>query len=402
MFRRTVSLSSAAAVIALGIAVPEARASIFSSSELSYDNALLSQFNLVTLNTPTTVGGAPTTANLASVGGRAIIGGNATFSGTPNVCTGNCNANAVTSIDSSGAKFGALTVFGNLVTPGSSSNYTALNVGGGDVSVRGTSSGNVVMNNGSGATGNFRISGSAQNSTNIANATGIKTTQSTFAGGSYTYNTSFGLVTGNGTTPQVSQTIASVFPFGTAYQTQVKTLATGIASLPGTRGVSAQTLTVGTNVFFTANNDYSYAGKNYGVITTTVADLAAQTSFKGINNNGNDATLVIVRGDGANYTLPTLGSYANSNRVIFDFVDATTLKFGGAWAGSILAPLATITMGSTFDGSVIVNNITQSQALYSNNLFNGDLTGLIPEPASLALLGAGIVAAGLIRRHRRK
>ena len=386
----------AATALASLVACGQAHATAFSSSELSYDNALLSQFNLVTLGNLTQTG-----ATTSTIGGRVIVGGNATFTGSAAVCS-SCTGNAAGSVDGTGAKFGALTVFGNLVTPGSNVSTAALSVGAGDASVRGTSSGNLLLNsNGGSSTGSFRLSGSAQNATNIGNATSITTTQSSFAGGSYTYNASLGLVTGVGATPKVSQTLASVFPFGTAYQTEAKSLSTGIAKLPGSPGVKTESLTVGNGIFFTAANDFSNAGKKYGVITTTVADLASETNFKGINNGTNDATFVIVTGDGANYTLPNLNSYAGSSKIIFDFVDATTLKFGGNWSGSILAPLATITSVGTIDGSVIVNAINQTQALYATNLFTGDLSGLVPEPSSLAVIGAGLTALGLLRRRRK-
>ena len=98
-----------------------------------------------------------------------------------------------------------------------------------------------------------------------------------------------------------------------------------------------------------------------------------------------------------------LNSYIAAKKVIFDFVDATTLKFAGNWNGSILAPLANITSANgVLDGSIIVASINQTQALGAANLFVGNLTGLVPEPASLLLFGVGAAAAGLVRRRRSK
>ena len=383
MPNRTASRNLAAIAFLVAASGLPARADTFTATQLGYDNAMLSQFNLVNL-------GNFTTSNETE--GRIVVGGNVTVNGGTNVCfVSACSGNAVKAVDASGAKYGALTVFGNL-----SGNYNTGN-NGGDINVLGSSSGSYNLR----GKGSFNIVGSASGTT-VDSATTVKTTRSTFGG-----------TVQNSGAVKVSQTLASVFPFGSSslatLDTPLKALSKGLAALPGSPGVTAQALPTGNNIFFTANADYVVGGKKYGVVTTTLANLASEQNFGGINNNGNDATFVIVTGDGANYTLPNLNSYTGANRVIFDFVDATTLKFGGTWNGTILAPLATITQqGGVIDGTVVVASMTQSMELHQNNLFTGDLSGLanftyatrVPEPASIGLLGLGLLAACWRRRAR--
>jgi hypothetical protein len=375
----------------------QARAATFSATELSYDNALLNQFNLIDL-------GNFSTSNETE--GRILVGGNATVSGSTNVCfNGGCNGNTTfgassgisagkTTVSASNPGYGALTVFGNI-----SGSYSVMNKG--DIDIRGTANGTYNLN----SNGAFNVGGAVTSGTTVQAPTAVKTSQSSFAGT---------IQNANGVNAQTNVALATVFPFGSTVATNfgnpLNNLSAGLAALPGTPGVSVQNLPANQmNTPLIAGTDYTANGKSYGVVTTTLANLVAEgQNFGGVENGSSDAaTIVVVTGNVAGAVLPTL-NYADS-KVLYDFVDATSLTASGGFSASILAPLATLTQSGVINGSVVVAAMTQGAELHQGNAFTGDLSGLtsvvytqrVPEPASFAVLGSGLATLAVGRRRAR-
>jgi choice-of-anchor A domain-containing protein len=96
--------------------------------------------------------------------------------------------------------------------------------------------------------------------------------------------------------------------------------------------------------------------------------------------------------------------------LIFNFEDASSLTINNQWFSSILAPLADIENSAAINGNVVANTVGAAGSLggeIHNFAFDCsdhlcDLTTVMPEPGSLAVLGSALVAGAALRHRRRR
>ena len=117
---------------------------------------------------------------------------------------------------------------------------------------------------------------------------------------------------------------------------------------------------------------------------------------------------VVINVHGTSVTFPNFGFQFGSTdkqHVLWNFVDATKLNLNGSFIGSILAPLADVTLSyGNIDGTLIAKSL-QGPGQMNNYPFLNTLNPPIttnavpaPEPSSLAIFS--LLAIGLVAIRR--
>ena len=146
----------------------------------------------------------------------------------------------------------------------------------------------------------------------------------------------------------------------------------------------------------------------WNIMASDLQGAIHNLTFSGLPSG--DTGIVNVMGDFSCSAACTFGTAGAMPNVLFNFWDATNVALGsGFWDTSILAPDALLTSSIDIFGTVVANSYASSAETHTPGF--GCIPGTpqcsffpprppLPEPSSLALLGAGIGALAVIRRRR--
>lgn len=160
-----------------------------------------------------------------------------------------------------------------------------------------------------------------------------------------------------------------------------------------------------TGTVTTDPNNFTISGNGSAcsVVDLTAAQL---DSAHGITLSANGSNILIINVTGSTILLNAnfLGaSNTAATKVIFNFVDATSITFSTKVEGSIVAPYAAVTTSNGFDGCLVASSLTTTGAADATLITATSsipLPASTPEPNSLIMLVGGLCALVLFRRFR--
>ena len=219
-------------------------------------------------------------------------------------------------------------------------------------------------------------------------------------GGSLTYTDSKGTWTLNGATSKKVSSLSLPPPgdplpsFASTFQAPLTTLSTQLAALTPNSTV----LTNGNSVTLEAHPNAQ--GQAVLDLSTSVFKPNATVSVA-LNGATSFIVNLSVAGCSKNctYTVPNSVNFQNptsyANNLLWNVTDVSSLSFTNEFAGTVLAPAATVTTSSPIDGTLVALNFNGTGELHDNS-FDGKL----PEPTSLAILVGRIGRDRLARFQR--
>ena len=153
------------------------------------------------------------------------------------------------------------------------------------------------------------------------------------------------------------------------------------------------------NVAFNAAPDAS----GLAVFSTTTATLESARNLV-VNLNGADTVVVNVSGTRFNDTANFNAGFDVNTRVIWNFFEATSLRFG-FWHGSVLAMNAAVSNVTPIEGTLVAASFNGGGELHDYG-FRGRLPSdpadpvPVPEPGTLGLMAMGLAGLAVVRRRR--
>jgi choice-of-anchor A domain-containing protein len=177
------------------------------------------------------------------------------------------------------------------------------------------------------------------------------------------------------------------------FETAMNGLSSSLSTLTPTSSVGTLTPPVNNLVINAVPN-----GSGIAVIDLTAAQLAEISSFS-INLNGASSLIINVSGTTVNFSANDESGTTGANNIIWNFYQATSVDLSTQIGGTVLAPNADVTNNNQIDGVLVASEWTGQGELH-DWAFDGNLPGdPVPEPATLALVAAGLLGLTLLRRR---